>query len=92
MFRRVLGASPNAAATWNNLGALYLFENRAPDAVDALSHAVTINPELATAYNGLGVAYARLGQNDRAVQQWQKALALRPDFADARYNLEHAAR
>ena len=48
MFKRVLAASPNGAATWNNLGALYLAENRAADAIEALSRAVTINPELAT--------------------------------------------
>ena len=92
MFERVLSASPNTAATWNNLGALQLSENRAADAVDALSRAVAINPDLATAYNGLGVAYARLGQTDARVEQWRKALALRPDFADARDNLERTLR
>ena len=87
-FRRVLTASPNAAATWNNLGALYLAERRPADAIDALTRAVAINPDLATAHNGLGVAYATQGDTARAAAEWQKALALRPDYRDAQYNLD----
>jgi Flp pilus assembly protein TadD len=87
-FRRVLALSPNAAATWSNLGALYLMEGRFTDAREALGRAVAINPDLATAHNALGVAYARLGNRNGAVDEWRKALALRPDFGDARANLE----
>jgi Flp pilus assembly protein TadD len=88
MFRRVLDASPNAGATWNNLGALYLSEHRTSDAIAALTHAVAVNPDLATAHNGLGVAYAQQGDTVRAAAEWQKALALRPGYADAQYNLD----
>ena len=49
MFRRVLAASPNAAATWNNLGVRALTENRDVDAVGALSRAIAIDPALAGA-------------------------------------------
>jgi arylsulfatase A-like enzyme/Flp pilus assembly protein TadD len=91
MFRRVLAASPSSAATWNNLGVLYLSENRAADAaaaIDALSRAVAINPALAGAHNGLGVAFARQGDLKRAVDEWREALKIRPDFEDPRANLE----
>ena len=90
LFKRVLAASPNAATTWNNLGALFLTQKRTADAIDALSRAVAINPDLAGAHNGLGVAYAEQGRRDLAIDEWRKAVALRPGFADALYNLERA--
>ena len=92
MFRRVLDASPNAGATWNNLGALYLAEHRVPDAIGALTHAVAVNPDLATAHNGLGVAYAQQGDTARAAFEWRKALELRPGYADAQYNLDRLSK
>jgi Flp pilus assembly protein TadD len=73
--------------TWTNLGVLYLTENHAANAIDALTRAVTINPALAGAHNGLGVAYARQGNITRAVEEWKEAVRLRPDFEDARANL-----
>jgi len=90
LFRRVLAASPNAATTWNNLGALFLTQKRTADAIDALSRAVAINPDLAGAHNGLGVAYAEQGRREMAIEEWRKAVSLRPGFADALYNLERA--
>ena len=87
LFRRVLNASPSAASTWTNLGALYLTQNRDAEAIDALSRAVAINPTLAGAHNALGVAYIRRGDRQRAVAEWQEALRIRPDFEDARANL-----
>jgi arylsulfatase A-like enzyme/Tfp pilus assembly protein PilF len=88
LFKRVLTASPSAAATWNNLGALYLAERRLDDAIAALTRAIAINPDLATAHNGLGVAYATRGDTARAAAEWQRALALRPGYPDAQSNLE----
>jgi arylsulfatase A-like enzyme len=88
LFKRVLATSPNAATTWNNLGAAYLSEGRVDDAADAFSRAVGIDPLLAAAHNGLGVVYARRGDVNRAVAEWRRALELRPDYGDARANLE----
>ena len=90
LFTRVLAASPNASATWNNLGSLYLGENRIDEGLDALTKAAAINPDLPAAHNGLGVAYARKGDLARAEEEWRRALALRPDYRDARENLERA--
>jgi len=87
LFRRVLSASPSAASTWTNLGALYLTQNRDTEAIDALSRAIAINPTLAGAHNALGVAYIRRGDRARAVAEWQEALRIRPDYDDARANL-----
>jgi arylsulfatase A-like enzyme/Flp pilus assembly protein TadD len=92
LFRRVIAASPHAAATWSNLGSLFIVEHRMADAVDALSRAVEMNPDLATAHNGLGVALAAQGQMDRAVKEWQTALALRPGYPDAQSNLDRVRR
>ena len=92
MFRSVLAVSPNAGATWNNLGAAYLVEGKIDDAMDALSRAIALNPDLAVAHNGLGVAYARRGQTDRAVAEWRRALDLRPGYPDAISNLQRAGR
>ena len=84
--------APNAASTWNNLGATYLTAGRVDDAIEALSKALAIDPELATAHNGLGVAYARRGEMERASAEWRRALELRPDYPDARFNLERAVK
>jgi arylsulfatase A-like enzyme/predicted negative regulator of RcsB-dependent stress response len=92
LFRRVLNASPSAASTWTNLGALYLTQKRDAEAIDALSRAVAINPTLAGAHNALGVAYIRRGDRQRAVAEWQEALRIRPDYEDARANLERVER
>jgi arylsulfatase A-like enzyme len=87
-FRRVLSKSPNAAETWNNLGSLFLTQDRHIDAAVALTRAVAINPDLASAHNGLGVAYAAQGQMERAAAEWTRALALRPGYPEARFNLD----
>jgi arylsulfatase A-like enzyme len=92
LFRRVLAASPNAGATWSNLGSLYLSERRVADAVAALSRAVEVNPDLATAHNGLGVALAEQGQMESAVKEWRRALELRPGYPDAQSNLARAGK
>ena len=91
-FRYVLSIDPNSPMTYNNLGSMFLFQNRNADAIDALSRAVALDSGLANAHNGLGVAYARTGNLDRAAEEWRKALEIRPDFADARQNLERIRR
>ena len=92
LFKRVLAVSPNAGATWNNLGAAYLIDGNTDEAITALSRAIALNPELAVAHNGLGVAYARRGDLDRARQEWTQALALRPGYPDAAANLQRVGR
>jgi Flp pilus assembly protein TadD len=92
MFRQVLAGSPNAAATWNNLGASYLMEGKLDDAIGALTRATELNADLPAAHNGLGVAYARRGEIDRAVAEWRRALELRPGYPDALSNLQRAGK
>jgi choline-sulfatase len=87
-FRFVLSVDPSSPMTYNNMGSMFLAQNRTEDAIDALSRAVALDPGLANAHNGLGVAYAKSGDLRRAADEWRKALALRPDLADARENLE----
>jgi len=90
LLRRVLTTSPNAATTWNNLGAANMIEGKVDEAADAFSRAIAIDPSLAAAHNGLGAAYGRRGDMERAAAEWRRALELRPDYADARDNLERA--
>ena len=59
-------ASPNAAATWNNLGALYLDRGATrPTRRPRSSGPSPINPDLATAHNALGVRARAAGRHGR---------------------------
>ena len=81
MFRRVLRASPNSAATWNNLGALYPHREpcgrcgRGAVARGRDQSRSRQLPTTASAWRTRG-----RGRSDRAVAEWRKALELRPDL------------
>ncbi len=48
------------------------------EAIDALQHAIELNPSLAVSYCGLGDSYAYEGRLDEAVSQFEMAIQLSP--------------
>ena len=54
-------------------------------AIEAYSHAITLNSNNAAAYNNRGVAYDSKEEHDRAIEDFNTAIQLKSDYADA-YN------
>ena len=63
-FRRAVAVSPDYSASWNNLGALYMQQERWAEAVDALEHVVAdvFYPTPAWALTNLGWSLYNLGE------------------------------
>ncbi len=55
-------------------------------AIEAYSHAITLNPNNAATYTNRGVAYTNKGEFDKAIVDYTKAIKLNPDFIQAYYN------
>ena len=55
-------------------------------AIEAYSHAITLNPNNAATYTNRGVAYTNKGEFDKAIVDYTKAIKLNPDFTQAYYN------
>ena len=72
------------------LGRFMQRQGRLPQAIDALSKAIAIDPRHAEARNELGTAFASAGDLGRAVSEFEAAVAIDP--ATARYwnNLGYA--
>lgn len=89
--RRAIGAAPDMASAYMNLGRLFQSERaRAPEAVALHDQALMRNPNLADAHNNRGVALTTLGRFDEALASFRKAIALKPTLAEAHNNLGNA--
>ena len=56
--KRAVALIPNSAPAWHALGVTYVLAKDYHDAVDAIKHAIQINPNQPTYYNNLAAAYA----------------------------------
>jgi tetratricopeptide (TPR) repeat protein len=72
-FRLALTRDPQSAPAYFELGSSLLRLNDASAAVDALEHAVRLEPKMRQAYYVLGRAYQALGQAARAQQAFARA-------------------
>jgi len=84
--------SPTRVASWQFLALIYLYaqsaEPRANElAVDALEHAIALEPSNPFFYNQIGNAYAFQGNGDKAIESYEKAFALKADFVPAYINM-----
>ena len=86
-FLQVAQADPELSGPHVNLGAIYLANNKLPEAMKELEKATQLNPKQATAFNLLGVAYRQLGQFEKARTAYENAIALDPNYANATLNL-----
>lgn len=60
------------------LGRVYLARREYDQAIDALLHALELNPSLAVTYCGLGDSYAYEGRLEEALEQFEVAIRLSP--------------
>ncbi|HEY1765134.1 MAG TPA: tetratricopeptide repeat protein [Opitutaceae bacterium] len=79
--------NPGAWLAHNNLGKVFLQENRPSEAADQFRRATTLQPDSPEAHANLGNALEALGSRDDARREYEAALAIDPRFAGARYNL-----
>ena len=83
-YRTYLASYPDDSAAWFRIGWSYLAGVHRPDlAVDAFTHAITLNPSNANTLVNLATAYAGLGKNREAVEKYNQAFALDPSLRTA---------
>ena len=78
---------PDFAASFTNLGLLYLRHEKLDEAEHAFKQAITINPADAIAYNHLGIVLRQRGQFVQARQAYESALRINSGYASAHLNL-----
>jgi len=70
-------------ADYFNKGLASLASAKYKDAVESLTHAVTVNPQDAIAHAKLGLAYSALGEHKPAITEFKQAIKLNRAFVDA---------
>ncbi|MBI3400707.1 MAG: tetratricopeptide repeat protein [Acidobacteria bacterium] len=80
----------DVARDQSTLGRLELTRGRAAQAVEALTHAVALDPSAAQPHVHLGVIAARAGRYDEALKHFTTARSLQPDFPNINRLIEEA--
>ncbi|MCI4398771.1 MAG: tetratricopeptide repeat protein [Acidobacteria bacterium] len=86
-YEKSLELSPNKPETLNNLGILYLEENKFTEAKSLLERAVDISPSYSRAHLNLAGALWGLGERDKAVEQARAAKDLETSNVQAHLTL-----
>lgn len=89
-FRRALELDPMSSMIHNNMGLLYVYTARAPDAIDSLETAVELFGENVPyfVYNNLGLAHEMAGNYEEARDAFSEAVAVNPTYARGSVNLK----
>ncbi len=82
-----IAKNPASWMAYNNLGQLYLHQNRLEEAIPLFEKALFHNPKDPSAPNNLGVALGKLGRDDEAKQRYQQAIEADPLDPQAYHNL-----
>jgi Flp pilus assembly protein TadD len=67
-------------------------DGHAPDAIEELKRAVSLDPDYPEAWADLGNTYLSQGDLQNAIRALENAVRIRPDFQVARYNLAYSCR
>ncbi len=82
-YRKAIGLCPDFVEAYYRLGAIYLYQQQAEDALNIHRKIVEMQPDQAEAYFRLGVAYLLNRNLDDAKKFFQKALQLDPTHQQA---------
>ena len=74
----IVNGDPSNAEMKNNLGAIYLSEQKLSLAIAQFQKAINIDPNYAVAYGNLGYAYFLAVQYREAIESFKKELSLTP--------------
>jgi TolA-binding protein len=86
-YRQALKADPGRPEVMNNLGILYLEQNRFAEARDLFEGAISKSPAYSRAHLNLAGALWGLNQKDRAIQEAREASVLDPKDVNAHLTL-----
>ena len=67
-------------------GNVFMMLGQIDRAIEAYSHAITLDPNNVDAYYNRGVAYNNKGDSERAIVDFTKVIRMNPNFAQAYYN------
>jgi tetratricopeptide (TPR) repeat protein len=78
-YEKILKNDPADYKTLNNLGVAFNDKKRYPEAFQAITRAIEINPEFAVAYSNLGQLYFEMGFAKEAIEHYGEAIRLDPN-------------
>ncbi len=90
LYNHALSVTSGNYIAHNNLGNMFLDENKLDDAAREYEETLKLTPRVAKPYNNLGNVYARQKKLDLAVPLFLKAVLLESNLAEAHYNLGNA--
>jgi tetratricopeptide (TPR) repeat protein len=74
------------AASYSNMGSVYLYIRDYDRAIAYLDEAIRLDPKDVLAYNHRGIAYKNKGEYDRAIADYSEAIRLFPSYAEAYFD------
>ena len=89
-YQLALEHSPNSYRAHNEIGIIYLGQDRLDMAISEFKQAVALNPMFDQAYDNMGVAYDKKGDFDNAISQYKRALEINPNNPKIYNNLGNA--
>jgi tetratricopeptide (TPR) repeat protein len=87
VLKQALAVDPTDAATWHQLGLIYLDQGSRSDAVMAFQKAIDLDPDLSEAHNSLGGVWLESRDLQHAEPAFREAIRIKPDYAEAHSNL-----
>ncbi len=87
IYRKALEEDPIHFDSWHMLGVIAIQAGMPSEAVDILSHAISIRRADALSRYNLGIAFRDLGRMEEAISSFRKSIELKPGNADAHNNL-----
>ena len=87
LYQTALRSPLAPGSAYFNFGVLCMERERPHEAVEAFSHALTLEPGMVDGIVNLGTALLRLGRPDEAVAQYHRAIGLNPHNGMAHGNL-----
>ena len=87
VLKQALSVDATDAATWHQLGLVYLDQGSRSEAAAAFQKAIEVDPDLSEAHNSLGGLFLESGDLSRAEPALREAIRIKPDYAQAHSNL-----
>ena len=89
-FEQAIAADPGCGPAHNNMGKIYLQQQRFYQAAWEFESAAKLMPARSEPENNLGLVFERTGKLDSAIEHYTKAHALAPDQVEVLGNLVRA--
>jgi protein O-mannosyl-transferase len=87
LYQATIEHNPQCWLAYDNLGVLWIDQQRLDDGLAYCQKALAIKPDNATSWNSVGRGLMAKGQFDEAIVHFQQAVRLLPDFLPAHVNL-----